>query len=194
MGFRLCFVPSVLGAEPRVQAGLSLDGGGRGAAGRGGVGGRDVSELSRLEKGRDKGRNKDGRETDGRAPKAGDRQGLLRQTDRQPQWGEPGDKSRGLGTHRRAGRPRDLGRSDSGWTGPGRCRERGRPRRAGCRPRRGGTRAWASQTSPPGVALLGAAAGLSARVDFQGAQTRGAGLTLRWSSGTPRSRKMGTRR
>lgn len=89
------------------------------------MGGRDVSELSRLEKGRDKGRNKDGRETDGRAPKAGDRQGLLRQTDRQPQWGEPGDKSRGLGTHRRAGRPRDLGRSDSGWTGPGRCREGG---------------------------------------------------------------------
>ena len=40
LGFRLCFVPSVLGAEPRVQAGLSLDGGGggRGAGRCGGTG------------------------------------------------------------------------------------------------------------------------------------------------------------
>lgn len=29
-GFIICFVPSVLGPEPRVQAGLSLEGGGRG--------------------------------------------------------------------------------------------------------------------------------------------------------------------
>lgn len=103
LGFRLCFVPSVLGAEPRVQAGLSLDGGGRGAAGRGGVGGRDVSELSQPEKGRDKSRNKDGRETDGRPARAGDTQGLPRQTDRRLQWGQergPGDQQTGRETPR----------------------------------------------------------------------------------------------
>lgn len=32
-GFIICFVPSVLGPEPRVQAGLSLEGGGRGWGG-----------------------------------------------------------------------------------------------------------------------------------------------------------------
>ena len=102
-----------------------------------------------MKKGRDKGRNKDGRETDGRAPRAGDRQGLPRQTDRQPQWGEPGDKSRGLGTNRRAGRPQDLGRSDSGWTKPRRCRERGRLRGAGCKPRRGGDTDVGLADQPP---------------------------------------------
>lgn len=51
-GFTICFVPSVLGPEPGVQAGLSLEGGGRGQRVRGVReacrGGQDVSvsELS----------------------------------------------------------------------------------------------------------------------------------------------------
>ena len=72
------------------------------------MGGRDVSELSRPEKGRDKSRNKDGRETDGRPGRAGDRQGLPRQTDRQLQWGQergPGDQQTG----RETPRPWELG-------------------------------------------------------------------------------------
>lgn len=65
-GFTMCFVPSVLGLEPRLQASLSLEGGGRGGRRSEGVregceGGRDVSGLSHtpLSQAQEKGGTKD---------------------------------------------------------------------------------------------------------------------------------------
>ena len=108
------------------------------------MGGRDVSELSRPEKGRDKSRNKDGREADGRPARAGDRQGLPRKTDPQLQWGQ----ERGPGaqqTGRETPRPRELG---LGLDQAREVRGDGQPLRAVSWPRRGETRKWAPQTSP----------------------------------------------